>query len=32
LKQKLDALWTRYEEEKDIVMQVTRLEVEKVKE
>jgi hypothetical protein len=32
LKQKLDALWTRYEEEKDIVMQVTKLEVEKVKE
>ena len=31
LKQKLDNLWNKYEEEKEIVMTVTKNEVEKVK-
>jgi len=32
LRNKLDSLWDKYEEEKDVVMLVTKSEVEKVKQ
>lgn len=32
LRKKLDDLWDKYEEEKDVVMMVTKQEVEKVKD
>jgi hypothetical protein len=32
LKNKLDDLWMKYEEEKDLVMLVTKNEIEKIKD